>query len=151
MPDGHFEPTRILKVPGGGYTAWAVALVAAMGVLVGVLLVVLLGGGSGGGGDSADASPATARTTTVVQRVTVPQPITTPGEAVVTTTVPGVIGERLDVAKERLEAAGFDTDARGGGTFGIVVDSNWVVVAQSPQPTERRQVGSLVTLDVEKR
>ena len=149
MPDGHFEPTRILKVPGGGYTAWAVALVAAMGVLVGVLLVVLLGGGGGSGGEGATAQ--VARTTTVVQRVTVPQPITTPGEAVVTTTVPGVIGERLDVAKERLEAAGFDTDARGGGTFGIVVDSNWVVVAQSPQPTERRQVGSLVTLDVEKR
>ncbi len=140
MADGHFEPTRVLRTPGGGFSALAVALVAALGILLGVLIVVLLGGG-------ADAPPAR----TVVQRVTVPVAVTTPGDAIVTTTVPAVVGEPLDIAKERLERAGFKTDTQGGGTFGVIVDDNWVVVSQSPTATERREVGSLVTLSIERR
>lgn len=48
--------------------------------------------------------------------------------------MPNVTGERLDVAKSDIEHAGFknDVDVVGGGTFGVLVESNWVVCEQSP-------------------
>jgi beta-lactam-binding protein with PASTA domain len=48
--------------------------------------------------------------------------------------VPDVTGQRLDVAQERLEAAGLAYDTLGGGTFGVVVRSNWFVCEQNPNP-----------------
>jgi beta-lactam-binding protein with PASTA domain len=50
--------------------------------------------------------------------------------------VPDVRGERLDVAERHLEDAGLDAEPIGGGTFGIVVRSNWVVCDQEPEPGE---------------
>jgi beta-lactam-binding protein with PASTA domain len=48
--------------------------------------------------------------------------------------VPDVRGERLDVAEERLDAAGLGYEEIGGGTFGIVVRSRWHVCDQEPKP-----------------
>jgi hypothetical protein len=45
--------------------------------------------------------------------------------------VPNVRCYRLDRAKDRLRAAGYNVRVRGGGLFGIQVESNWVVVTQS--------------------
>ena len=50
---------------------------------------------------------------------------------------PKVVGERLDVAKSDLKAAGVADDSIevvGGGTFGVVDESNWVVCEQRPAP-----------------
>jgi hypothetical protein len=50
-------------------------------------------------------------------------------------TMPDVVGERLDVAQSDLSAAGVDEDdveVVGGGTFGVVDESNWTVCEQSP-------------------
>jgi beta-lactam-binding protein with PASTA domain len=46
--------------------------------------------------------------------------------------VPDVVGERLDVAKSTMNDGGYDTEAIGGGTFGIVVESNWTVCETEP-------------------
>jgi beta-lactam-binding protein with PASTA domain len=46
--------------------------------------------------------------------------------------VPDVVGERLDVAKSRMDDAGYGTEEIGGGTFGIVVESNWTVCETDP-------------------
>jgi beta-lactam-binding protein with PASTA domain len=50
--------------------------------------------------------------------------------------VPDVTGKRLDVAKSELKDAGFDTEEIGGGTFGIVAESNWTVCETEPGPGE---------------
>ena len=46
--------------------------------------------------------------------------------------VPNVEGQRLDVAKSTLEDAGHDTEVIGGGTFGVVDESNWTVCETEP-------------------
>lgn len=48
--------------------------------------------------------------------------------------MPDVVGKRLDVAVSDVERAGFDDEVEvlGGGTFGIVDESNWVVCSQEP-------------------
>lgn len=46
--------------------------------------------------------------------------------------VPRVVGESLDVAENRLDAAGLRYSTTGGGDFGIVIRSNWVVCRQRP-------------------
>jgi beta-lactam-binding protein with PASTA domain len=46
--------------------------------------------------------------------------------------VPDVTGDRLDVAKSELSDAGFDTEEIGGGTFGIINESNWTVCETDP-------------------
>ena len=55
------------------------------------------------------------------------------GEAPVPT-MPEVVGERLDVAKSDIGRAGIEgeTEILGGGTFGVVDDSNWTVCEQLP-------------------
>jgi hypothetical protein len=49
-------------------------------------------------------------------------------------TMPDVVGKRLDVANSDIERAGIDgeTEILGGGTFGVVDDSNWTVCEQLP-------------------
>jgi hypothetical protein len=59
--------------------------------------------------------------------------------------VPDVTGQRLDVAEDALDAAGLRYGTVGGGIFGIVVRSNWVVCRQLPAP---RRVATSVTLYV---
>jgi PASTA domain len=48
--------------------------------------------------------------------------------------VPDVVGERLDLAKSHVEDAGLEAEPVGGGTFGVVNESNWTVCSQEPAP-----------------
>ncbi len=53
--------------------------------------------------------------------------------------MPNVTGQRLDLAESHLQRAGFDPTKItivGGGTFGVVVKSNWQVCTQAPAPGE---------------
>jgi hypothetical protein len=54
--------------------------------------------------------------------------------AAATVAVPDEIGERLDVAKDDVRSAGLLTRVIGGGTFGVVVESNWTVCETKPAP-----------------
>jgi len=121
----------------------AAALAAACGFLAGVLAVVALQGGTG---DTRTVTERATRTVTVTARAT-----TTGGTVIVTTAVPDLVGQRLDVAKDRLRRAGFDPDVHGGGLFGILRDSNWTVVTQDPGPGVTLERGSSVRIGVEKR
>jgi beta-lactam-binding protein with PASTA domain len=46
--------------------------------------------------------------------------------------VPNVAGLRLDIAENTLDAKNFRYRTVGGGAFGIVVRSNWIVCRQRP-------------------
>jgi PASTA domain-containing protein len=46
--------------------------------------------------------------------------------------VPDVVGERLDLAQSHMKDAGLEYEALGGGTLGIVVESNWTVCQTEP-------------------
>jgi len=48
--------------------------------------------------------------------------------------MPDVTGARLDVAKSDIKRAGYDKDVEvvGGGAFGVVQESNWLVCEQLP-------------------
>lgn len=48
--------------------------------------------------------------------------------------MPNVVGKKLDLAKSDIERAGFDRDVEvvGGGLFGVLDESNWVVCGQTP-------------------
>lgn len=52
--------------------------------------------------------------------------------------MPDVVGKKLDVALSDLKSAGFKSkpEYTGGGTFGVQVESNWTVCAQSPAAGE---------------
>lgn len=50
------------------------------------------------------------------------------------TSVPNVVGERLDLAEEHLKERRLRYREIGGGTFGIIVRSNWTVCQQEPAP-----------------
>ena len=111
------------------------ALGIAGGFLCGVLLVAILGG----------AKPVIEKRT-----VTVPATRTSGGTVVVSTRVPSVVGQRLDVALDRLERSRFTVDVEGGGLFGIVEEHNWEVVEQSPPGGAMLEQGSQVKLRVER-
>jgi len=51
-----------------------------------------------------------------------------------TNPVPDVVGERFDLAKAHVEDAGLEAEPVGGGTFGVVNESNWTVCSQEPAP-----------------
>jgi beta-lactam-binding protein with PASTA domain len=59
--------------------------------------------------------------------------------------VPNVTGLRLDVAENTLDAKDFRYRTIGGGAFGIVARSHWVVCRQNPTP---RTVSTNLTLYV---
>jgi beta-lactam-binding protein with PASTA domain len=59
-------------------------------------------------------------------------------------TVPDVVGNRLDVAQETLDDRGLSYETVGGGTFGIVVTSNWTVCEQEPAAGRRAKRVELV-------
>jgi hypothetical protein len=53
-------------------------------------------------------------------------------------TVPAdLIGERLDVAESELDGQGISYTEIGGGAFGIVVKSNWIVCQTKPVRGQR--------------
>jgi len=126
---GRERPERLRVGPLG------LALGIACGFLCGVLLVAVLGG----------AKPVIKSRT-----VTVPATRTTGGTVIVSTQVPALVGQRLDVALDRLQRARFRADVQGGGLFGILEESNWEVVEQSPQPGTMLEQGSQVKLRVER-
>jgi hypothetical protein len=113
----------------------ALAIGVAGGFLCGVLLVAILGG----------AEPVIQSRT-----ITVPVTRTSGGTVIVSTQVPPLVGQRLDVALDRLQRARFRADVKGGGLFGIVQESNWEVVEQSPAPGTLLEQGSQVKLRVQR-
>jgi beta-lactam-binding protein with PASTA domain len=63
-------------------------------------------------------------------------------------TVPRLHCRRLDVAEDVVRSRGLRPVERGGGTFGIVVKSNWRVVRTRPTAGTRVARGSRVYLYV---
>src|SRR4051812_2130777 len=120
---------------------WLVpALTAACGLVAGLAIAAAIGLGSGG-----------TETKPVTRAATAPPPSTGTGGTVVTVTrIPDVIGARLDVAKQRVRRAGFDVNVEGGGTFGVVDETNWRVVSTDPPADNRAERGSAVTLDIDR-
>jgi PASTA domain len=106
----------------------AIALAAAGGFLAGVLLIAILGG----------AQPAYKERTISVART--PQG----------TAVPALVGQRLDVALDRLQSVGLKGEVHGGGLFGVVDESNWRVVDQDPSNGARLHQGDTVRLNVDR-
>jgi hypothetical protein len=104
------------------------ALAGAGGFLAGVLLIAILGG----------AQPVYKERT-----LTVSKPLQ--GSA-----VPALVGQRLDVALDRLQSAGLKGDVQGGGLFGVVEESSWKVVDQDPSPGARLEQGDTVHLDIDR-
>ena len=63
--------------------------------------------------------------------------------------MPEVTGLKLDVALSDIERAGFDDEVEvlGGGTFGVLDESNWQVCEQSPAAGEAVTDSPRVTVD----
>jgi hypothetical protein len=111
-----------------------VALGAALGALAGVLLALALGGGS------------SARVQTITITTRPPNGAT----LVAKTAVPGVVGQRLDIAKDRLRGSGFVPEVEGGGLRALLRQTDWKVMSQDPAGGQRLQTGSAVKLRVER-
>ncbi len=60
------------------------------------------------------------------------------------TAVPAVVGQRLDIAQDTLDATGLRYTTIGGGALGIVVRSHWVVCRQWPAPRARARAVTLI-------
>jgi hypothetical protein len=136
-------PTRVQASGDRRFSTLGVVLTGAAGFLAGILLVAALGGAKG----RSTETVTVARTATV----TVQAPVTNGGSVIVTTAVPDVTGQPLDIARERLARSGFETDIDGGGLFGVIEDSNWQVVEQSPPPGGQLEQGSTVSVVIERR
>jgi hypothetical protein len=104
------------------------ALAGAGGFLAGVLLIAILGG----------AQPVYKERTLTVTRPP-------SGSA-----VPALVGQRLDVALDRLESAGLKGEVQGGGLFGVLDEGSWKVVDQDPSPGARLSQGDTVRLDIDR-
>jgi beta-lactam-binding protein with PASTA domain len=63
--------------------------------------------------------------------------------------MPDVVGKRLDIAISDVERAGFtdDVEVLGGGTFGIVDESNWLVCSQEPADGTTISTAPRITVD----
>ena len=127
---GEDEGTRVQPRPlrARRFALLGMALAGAGGFLAGVLLIAILGG----------AQPVYKERTLTVSKP--PQ-----GRA-----VPALVGQRLDVALNRLESAGLKGDVQGGGLFGVLNESDWKVVDQDPSPGARLSQGDTVRLDIDR-
>jgi hypothetical protein len=136
------EPPTTVSAPAttGGRRPWLPLLLAtACGFLLGVLLVTTLGG-------------TDVETRTQTTRITVPAPVTNGGTVITKTLIPEIVGEPLDVAKQRTERSRFQlTVDAGGGLFGVRRDENWEVVAQRPAAGELVEQGSTIHVDIVRR
>lgn len=126
------EPTQLqsrqVQSRARRFGVLGLAIAGAGGFLAGILLVAILGG----------AQPVyKERTISVAAQ---PQGLA----------VPGLVGQRLDTALDRLEKAGLKAQVDGGGLFGIVDESGWQVVEQDPSPGARLRQGDTVTLHVDR-
>lgn len=63
--------------------------------------------------------------------------------------MPDVVGQQLDVALSDIERAGFtdDVEVIGGGTFGVVDESNWQVCDQLPSAGQALTAAPRLTVD----
>jgi beta-lactam-binding protein with PASTA domain len=59
-------------------------------------------------------------------------------------TVPNVSGEELDQVEATLQAEGLGWQVYGGGTFGVVIASDWTVCSQSPSSGSQATTVNLV-------
>jgi hypothetical protein len=119
------------------------ALCRAFGLLTAVCLFVGTAascGGSSGGQESSGAAQTVVVTQTVVEASDVAEEEAISGSTV----LPDVVGERLDVAESDLDDLGIDYEAIGGGTFGVVVASNWTVCDQRPTAAEEASSVKLI-------
>ena len=114
--------------PARRFGPLGMALAGAGGFLAGVLLIAILGG----------AQPVYKERTLTVAR---------PAQG---SAVPALVGQRLDVALDRLEGVGLKGDVQGGGLFGILDEGDWKVVDQDPSPGARLGQGDTVRLDVDR-
>jgi PASTA domain len=115
-----------------------VVLVGAIGFVAGIVVAI------GGRGDH-------AKTVTVTRAPAkaVPAKGTGPPPTVIQKVqVPSLANVRLDVAKSQIHAQQWHVKVKGGGLFGVVVDSHWTVVAQDPKPGTYLQRGGTITVDV---
>ena len=122
------EHTRVQPRSARRFGPMGIALAGAGGFLAGVLLIAILGG----------AQPVYKERTLTVAR---------PPEG---SAVPALVGQRLDVALDRLQGAGLKGDVQGGGLFGVLNESGWKVVGQDPSPGARLGQGDTVRLDVDR-
>jgi hypothetical protein len=122
------EGTRVQPRRPRRFGPLGMALAGAGGFLAGVLLIAILGG----------AQPVYKERTLTVAR---------PAQG---SAVPALVGQRLDVALDRLQSAGLKGDVQGGGLFGILDESSWKVVDQDPSPGARLSQGDTVHLDVDR-
>lgn len=69
--------------------------------------------------------------------------------AVTKTVMPDVKGRQLDVALSDVKRAGFEDEVEvdGGGTFGVVDESNWQVCDQLPAPGDAIKEAPRLTVD----
>jgi hypothetical protein len=112
-----------------------VVLIGASGFIAGVVLAI----GFGAGRDT--------KTVTVTRAPAKAAPATPP-TVITKVSVPDLTHVRLDVAKQQIHAQGWHVKVRGGGLFGVVVDSHWTVVAQDPKPPALLPRGGTITVDV---
>ncbi|MCR6032852.1 hypothetical protein GGQ22_15615 [Nocardioides sp. zg-579] len=63
--------------------------------------------------------------------------------------MPEVVSMRLDVALSDIERAGFEDEVEviGGGMFGVVDESNWIVCGQEPATSEEISGAPRLTVD----
>lgn len=103
-------------------------------LVIATLTALVLGGCASG--EPAAVSDLADETSTIPdvaeETSTIPDVAEEPAE------MPDVVGEQLDVALSEIESAGFteDVELLGGGTFGVLVEANWRVCAQLPEPGE---------------
>jgi PASTA domain len=124
---GDDERTRVQPRAERRFGPLGMALAGAGGFLAGVLLIAILGG----------AQPVYKERTLTVSR---------PAQG---SAVPALVGQRLDVALDRLQTAGLKGDVQGGGLFGVLDEGDWKVVDQDPSPGARLSQGDTVRLDID--
>jgi PASTA domain len=117
-----------------------VALAGALGFTAGIVLAVGAGAGS-------DTKTVTVTHTAAPPAKTAPA---APPTVITKVSVPDLANVRLDVAKNQIHAQGWHVKVKGGGFFGVIVDSNWTVVAQDPKAGTLLQRGGTITVDVVK-
>ncbi|MGZ5356830.1 MAG: protein kinase domain-containing protein [Solirubrobacterales bacterium] len=67
-----------------------------------------------------------------------------------TVEIPGLEGERLDLAEQDLSGLGLRSQTVGGGVLGILVDANWEVCETDPGGGEKVRPGATVKLLVDR-
>jgi hypothetical protein len=128
------------------------AITACGAVVVGLLA---------GCGSSENANKSSPSTVTVIEKTVTQQapaqsqssaaaPTPTPAPAPSKVSVPNEVGERLDVAEDDLRSKGLTFREVGGGSFGIVVRSNWTVCRSKPSAGTNVNEGAVVRLIVDR-